>query len=151
MHPVTYRFGTALAAVVLASAVVLAGCGPSVPPASGPSATGQPQPVTRPLGERPVAGSKAEALRLLRNLIAHIALPPGSARLSGPVPRIFGPYGQPVGSIPQQAAAYGLWSSPASMDATAGFAQAHPPPGTRFVGRVVIGLPSRCRLRWTTC
>ena len=143
MRSATYRCGTAVAAPLLAGAVVLAGCGSPVRSASGPLATSPPHTTARPAGKGPVPGSEAGALHLVRDRIAHIVLPPGSARLTGPVPPVFGPAGQPLVSIPQQAVAYGLWSSPASANATAGLVQARPPAGTRSLAPVVIGLPKR--------
>lgn len=79
-------------------------------------------------------------MRLAESLVAHVALPPGSARFSGPVPPVFRQWGPPGASIPDMAAASGLWASLESMDRVSMLASAHPPAGTRFLARSAMGI-----------
>jgi len=116
-------------AALLAGCLMLAGCGGT---ASGPAtsrATGQPRPGG--LARTPPPGSRTEALRLAENLVAQVALPPGSARFSGPVPPVFRPGTGP--SPPETVEASGMWTSPAPAGQVSAFASAHPLAGTRLL------------------
>lgn len=116
-------------AVLLACCLLLASCSAtaSVPATSRP--TGQPQPAG--LAPTPPPGSRTQASRLAERLVAHVALPPGSARFSGPVPPVFGPGTGP--SPPETVMASRIWTSPASTGQVSFFASAHPVAGTRFL------------------
>ncbi|MBV9095592.1 MAG: hypothetical protein JO132_17270 [Streptosporangiaceae bacterium] len=95
-----------------------------------------------PVDQGPPSGSRAEALRLAEDLVAHVALPPGSARFSGPVPPVLRPWDD-IGSIPDMAVASGWWTSAASARQVSTFASAHPAAGTRFFGGGSIGAPGQ--------
>ena len=141
MRGARWRPGAMRGAALLAGCVVLASCGSG---ASGPAAsraTGQPRQTgqAQPADQGPLPGSKAEALHLAESLVAHVVLPSGSARLSGPVPPVFRQWGPPGVSIPEMAAASGLWISSQSMNRVSVLASAHPPAGTRFLGNSPMG------------
>jgi hypothetical protein len=91
----------------------------------------------------PPSGSRTEALHLADSLVAHVALPPGSARLSGPVPPVFHRYGPPSASIPDLAVASALWTAPEPMDRVSVLTSARPPAGTRIVARERDAVPGQ--------
>lgn len=129
--------GTGLRRTAMPGAALLAGClllASCTSTASAPvtsRATGQPRP-TGLSDQTPPPGSRTQALQLAESLVAHVALPPGSARVRGPEPPVLRPWDPSGLSAPETVEASGLWTSPASTDQVSAFASAHPPAGTRF-------------------
>jgi hypothetical protein len=119
-----------LAALAALAAAALAGCGtarltpPGTSGAAGATAAGS------KADAGPPAGNRADALRLAREMLSQVRLPPGSRPHPGPPPpdldsAIGAADGPEMVSIPK------VWAAPASMDTTAAFLQTRLPTGMR--------------------
>jgi hypothetical protein len=126
----------AMSVIVMAGAS-LAACGTARSPATRPMSATTPASGAVP---GPPAGNRAEALRLAREMLSKVVLPPGSARYSGPLPPELRQAGGFVAT--ELASEHMAWQVPSSMRSTATFLQGHIPAGMTAWGNGQTSDPS---------
>jgi hypothetical protein len=117
-----------LVALIVMAGASLAACGTAryTPPATGHSS--------------PPAGNRAQALRLARDMLSKVVLPPGARRYTGPLPPMIRQAGGMVGT--ELASEHMAWQTPGSMRSSTKFLQGHVPAGMTATGRGQTSDPS---------